>query len=196
MRQTIHLSAPPSVLSWANIGGKYEKDGPLAPYFDQLDPDSFFGETTYEKAESAMQRYVLSKALEKAHLNSEQLDCIFGGDLLNQCIAAGFAMRDFPVPFYGLYGACSTMGESLSLAALLLSAGYLTRAAAVTSSHFCSAERQYRMPMPYGSQRCPTAQWTATAAGCTLAPIPQGQEVVIVIGEALDKAAIEANLKG
>ena len=119
MRQTIHLSAPPSVLSWANIGGKYEKDGPLAPYFDQLDPDSFFGETTYEKAESAMQRYVLSKALEKAHLNSEQLDCIFGGDLLNQCIAAGFAMRDFPVPFYGLYGACSTMGESLSLAALL-----------------------------------------------------------------------------
>ena len=198
MRQTIHLSAPPSVLSWANIGGKYEKDGPLAPYFDQLDPDSFFGETTYEKAESAMQRYVLSKALEKAHLNSEQLDCIFGGDLLNQCIAAGFAMRDFPVPFYGLYGACSTMGESLSLAALLLSAGYLTRAAAVPSSHFCSAERQYRMPMPYGSQRCPTAQWTATAAGCTiLSATGNGPYITHVTrGRVIDKGITDANNMG
>ena len=166
--QTIHLPAPPSVLSFANIGGKHEAAGPLAGYFDRLEPDSFFGERTYEKAESAMQRFVLSRALQKAALDADALGCVFGGDLLNQCIGTGFAMRRYPVPFYGLYGACSTMGEALSLAALLLSAGFLDTAAAITSSHFCTAERQYRTPLPYGSQRAPTAQWTATAAGCTL----------------------------
>ena len=168
MRQTIHLSAPPSVLSWANIGGKYEKDGPLAPYFDQLDPDSFFGETTYEKAESAMQRYVLSKALEKAHLNSEQLDCIFGGDLLNQCIGTTFALRPTNVPFLGLYGACSTMAEGLLVASCLVESGFEQTACAITSSHFCSAERQYRYPLEYGGQRPQTAQWTATASGAVV----------------------------
>lgn len=166
--QTICLSAAPSILSWANIGGKYEATGPLAPYFDRLEQDSFFGQKSYEQAESAMQRYVLSAALEKAGLQAADLDCVFGGDLLNQCVGTVFAMRSFPIPFYGLYGACSTMGEGLALAALMVNAGYMERAAAITSSHFCSAERQYRMPLPYGSQRCPTAQWTATAAGCTI----------------------------
>ena len=167
-RQTVVLSHPPSVLSFANIGGKFEGQGPLADYFDEINPDSFFGEKTWEKAESAMQKSVLQRALDKAELTPEDLDYILAGDLLNQCIGSSFGLRDFHIPFYGLYGACSTMGESLSLASLLIDGGYADRAAALTSSHFCTAERQYRMPVPYGSQRTPTAQWTATAAGCCI----------------------------
>lgn len=167
-RQTVALAHPPSVLSFSNIGGKFEGQGPLADFFDEISNDSFFGEKTWEKAESAMQKTVLQRALEKAELTPEDLDYILAGDLLNQCIGSSFGLRDFRVPFYGLYGACSTMGESLSLASLLIDGGYADRAAALTSSHFCTAERQYRMPVPYGSQRTPTAQWTTTAAGCTI----------------------------
>ena len=198
MRQTIHLSAPPSVLSWANIGGKYEKDGPLAPYFDQLDPDSFFGETTYEKAESAMQRYVLSKALEKAHLNSEQLDCIFGGDLLNQCVGSAYAMRGVGAPYLGLYGACSTMAEAVSLAAMLIDGGCAETAAALTSSHFCSAERQYRFPLEYGGVRPPTAQWTVTGAGALiLAAAGNGPRVTMATtGTIVDAGITDTNNMG
>ncbi len=196
--QTICLSAAPSILSWANIGGKYEAAGPLAPYFDRLEQNSFFGQKSYEQAESAMQRYVLSAALEKAGLQAADLDCVFGGDLLNQCIGTVFAMRSFPIPFYGLYGACSTMGEGLALAALMVNAGYMERAAAITSSHFCSAERQYRMPLPYGSQRCPTAQWTATAAGCTiLAKGGSGPCITHVTrGRIVDRGITDANNMG
>ena len=98
----------------------------------------------------------------------EDLDYVLAGDLLNQCIGTSFSLRDFKIPFYGLYGACSTMGESLSLAALLIDGGFASIVAAMTSSHFCTAERQYRMPVPYGNQRTPTAQWTATASGCCI----------------------------
>ena len=167
-RQTVALAAPPFVVSFANIGGKFEGNGPLADSFDELNEDSFFGQKTWEQGESVMQKRVLENALKKAGLESAQLDYILAGDLLNQCIGSSFALRDFGIPFYGLYGACSTMGESLSLAALLIDGGFAERCAALTSSHFCTAERQYRMPVPYGSQRPPAAQWTATAAGCTI----------------------------
>ena len=167
-RQTVALAHPPSILSFANIGGKFEGQGPLSPYFDEICPDSFFGEKTWEKAESVMQKSVLRRALERADLRPEDLDRVLAGDLLNQCIGSSFGLRDFGVPFYGLYGACSTMGEGLGLAAQLIDGGFARRCAAVTSSHFCTAERQYRMPVPYGSQRSPTAQWTATAAGCAI----------------------------
>ena len=167
-RQTVALAAPPSVVSFANIGGKFEGNGPLADSFDELNEDSFFGQKTWEQGESVMQKRVLENALKKAGLESKQLDYILAGDLLNQCIGSSFGLRDFGIPFYGLYGACSTMGESLSLAALLIDGGFAERCAALTSSHFCTAERQYRMPVPYGSQRPPAAQWTATAAGCTI----------------------------
>ena len=167
-RQTAALAHPPSVLSFANIGGKFEGQGPLADFFDEIRPDSFFGEKTWEKAESAMQKSVLRRALARADLRPEDLDRVLAGDLLNQCIGSSFGLRDFGVPFYGLYGACSTMGEGLGLAAQLIDGGFARRCAAVTSSHFCTAERQYRMPVPYGSQRSPTAQWTATAAGCAI----------------------------
>ena len=164
--QTVALQTPPSVLSFSNIGGKFEGEGPLASYFDELNEDSFFGEKTWEKAESAMQKKVLQRALGKANLRPGDLDYILAGDLLNQCIGSSFSLREFGIPFYGLYGACSTMGESLALASMLIDGGFARRAAAMTSSHFCTAERQYRMPVPYGSQRTPTAM--APAAYSTL----------------------------
>ena len=167
-RQTVAFSSPPSVLAFANIGGKWEGQGPLAESFDEICEDPFLGEATWEKAESAMQKRVLDRALQKAGLSAAQLDYILAGDLLNQCISSSFSLRDSGIPFYGLYGACSTMGEGLSLAASLIDGGFAATAAAMTSSHFCTAERQYRMPVPYGNQRTPTAQWTATAAGCTI----------------------------
>ena len=155
--QTLRFSRPPRVESFANIGAKLEGQGPLADYFDELSEDSFFGEKTWEKGEARMQKRVLSRALEKATRRPEELDLIFAGDLLNQCIGTSFALREFGVPLCGVYGACSTMGESLALAAMSIDGGFARRAAAMTSSHFCTAERQYRMPVPYGSQRTRTS---------------------------------------
>ena len=197
-RRTVALSAPPSVLACACVGGKFEGQGPLGACFDELGEDSFFGESTWEKAESAMQKRALSRALDKARLKAGDLDYILAGDLLNQCMGSAFGLRDFGIPFYGLYGACSTMGESLALASLLIDGGFARRAAAMTSSHFCTAERQYRMPVPYGSQRTPTAQWTATAAGCTiLAEKGQGPYVTHVIcGRIVDKGITDSNNMG
>ena len=166
--QTVRLAHPPAVLSFAAVGGHMEGKGPLRDCFDELNEDHLWGQKTWEQGESAMQRHALGKALEKATLREADVDLVFAGDLLNQCIGSSFSLRDTNIPFYGLYGACSTMGEALSLAALMIDGGSARRAAALTSSHFCTAERQYRMPVPYGSQRTPTAQWTATAAGCCL----------------------------
>lgn len=197
-RQTVALAHPPSVLSFACIGGKFEAQGPLAKGFDALCKDSFFGEKTWEKAESTMQAQALGKALEKAGLKPEDLDIVLAGDLLNQCIGTSFCLRDFAVPFYGLYGACSTMGESLSLAALLIDGGFSQTAAAMTSSHYCTAERQYRMPVPYGSQRTPTAQWTATGSGCCLLACEgEGPYIThVTTGKIVDKGVTDANNMG
>ena len=165
---TIRFSQPPVFLSWANCGGKMEAQGPLSRYFDQLEEDSFWGEKTWEMAKSAMQIRTLAKAMEKGKLARADLSLVFGGDLLNQCTGTSFAMRHYGLPFYGVYSACASMGESLALAAMSIAGGCALRAAAITSSHYCTAERQYRTPMPYGNQRTPTAQWTATACGCCI----------------------------
>lgn len=196
--QTMQLSTPPSVLSYAAVGGRMEADGPLSQYFDELSTDHFWGEKTWEKGESTMQKHALSRALEKANLQPDELDAVFAGDLLNQCIGSAFSLREFNIPFYGLYGACSTMGESLSLAALLIDGGFASRVAALTSSHFCTAERQYRMPVPYGSQRTPTAQWTATASGCCiLSAQGKGPYVThVTTGKIVDKGITDANNMG
>ena len=197
-QRTIALAHPPPVISFANIGGRFEGEGPLGGYFDETNDDSFFGEKTWEKAESAMQKKVLQRALDQAGLKPKDLDYIFAGDLLNQCIGSSFGLRDFGIPFYGLYGACSTMGESLSLAAMMIDGGFASKCAAMTSSHFCTAERQYRMPVPYGSQRPPTAQWTATASGCTiLAREGEGPYIThITCGKIVDKGVTDANNMG
>ena len=128
-----------------------EGQGPFAKYFDELCDDSFFGEKTWEKAEATMQRRVLRRALEQAGLKPGDVDYVLAGDLLNQCIGSSFGLRELGIPFFGLYGACSTMGEALALASLLIDGGFAETVAAQASSHFCTGERQYRMPVPYGS---------------------------------------------
>lgn len=193
-RQTAALQDPPSVVGSASVVGKKEGEGPLAATFDHISQDDSFGERTWEKAESAMQKLALAAALDKAGLSVSALDYLLAGDLLNQCIGSGFAVRGQDVPFFGLYGACSTMAESLSLAALLLDGGFGARAAAMTSSHFCSAERQYRTPLEYGGQRTPTAQWTVTGSGCLiLAREGQGPYVThVTTGKIVDKGIKDA----
>ena len=167
-RQTTLFCDPVGVVSWASVVGRMEGNGPLGGSFDLVNEDSFFGQATWEQAEARMQGEALELALQKGGLKAEDVDCVFAGDLLNQNIGATFGLRDYGIPFYGVYGACSTMGESLSLAAMAVAGGFASLAAAQASSHFCTAERQYRTPLPYGSQRAPTAQWTATAAGCCI----------------------------
>ncbi len=197
-KRTVALEHPPSVISYANIGGRLEGEGPLREYFDELEEDSFFGEKTWEKAESAMQKRVLRRALDQIGLKPGDLDYILAGDLLNQCIGSSFGLREFGVPFYGLYGACSTMGEGLALASMTLDGGFGEWAAVTASSHFCSAERQYRTPLEYGGQRTPTAQWTATAAGAAvLAREGPGPYIThVTVGKIVDKGITDTNNMG
>lgn len=197
-RSTFRLTNPPSALAYAAVGGKKEGEGPLARDFDLLCDDSSFGEQTWEKAESRLQKDAVNKALEKARLSSGDIDLIFAGDLLNQCVGSTYGLRDLEIPFLGLYGACSTMAESLAVASLFVDNGLAERAAAVTSSHFCSAERQFRFPLEYGGQRPPTAQWTATASGAVIvgaaAQAPFIREVSI--GKITDLGITDANNMG
>ncbi len=167
-KQTVRFASPPTIASTGTVAGKKESDGPLGNTFDYVSDDSYFGEKSWEKAESAMQMRALTIACEKMHIPVTGLDYIFAGDLLNQCCASAFSMRDTKVPFFGLYGACSTFCEGLSLCSMIIDGGYADTAAALTSSHFCGAERQFRLPLEYGGQRTPTAQWTATAAGAAV----------------------------
>ena len=164
-KYTIRLQSNPSIIGFASVVGKKESEGPFGQYYDQCHTDTTLGESSWEKAESRLQNEAVHLALNKAGLKSADIDCIFAGDLLNQCISSTFGLRSLNIPFLGQYGACSTMAQTLAIASLFVEAGAATRTAAVTSSHFCSAERQFRYPLEYGGQRTPTAQWTATAAG-------------------------------
>ena len=197
-RQTVVLADPPSFAGWGNVAGKKEGEGPLGNTFDYIDVDDTFGETTWEKSESAMQRQALALALDRGGLAVSQLDWLFAGDLLNQCIGSSYAARGQDVPFFGLYGACSTMGEGLALAALTLDGGFGQRAGVVVSSHFCTAERQYRTPLEYGGQRTPTAQWTVTGSGCViLSAEGAGPRVThVTTGKIVDKGIRDANNMG
>lgn len=157
-----------AIVSAASVVGKYEHEGPLGDCFDLHDSTDKFGMKTWEMAESEMQRLAFNVALAKASASEREVDALFAGDLLNQCVGSSYGLLDFDIPYFGLYGACSTAAEGLMLAAMMTSAGYFTTAAAVTSSHYCSAERQYRTPLEYGAQRSPTAQWTVTGSGAFL----------------------------
>jgi len=167
-KQTLVFEKPPSIVATGAVGGKKEAEGPLAESFDILNRDTKFGQSSWEKAETEIQTLALDAALQKAGWKDGDVDLIFAGDLLNQCIGTSFAMRQAQIPFFGLYGACSTMAESLALAGMAVAGGFAARAAALTSSHFASAERQYRFPLVYGGQRTPSSQWTVTGAGCAL----------------------------
>ena len=162
---TVLMSSRPTILGYAAVVGKKEGEGPLGRYFDYIFEDTTLGEKTWEKAESALQREAFTRALDKAGLSPSQIHYLFAGDLLNQNIASTFGMRESNVPLLGQFGACSTMAQTLGMAAVFVDSGAADLCSAVTSSHFCTAERQFRFPLEYGGQRTPTAQWTATASG-------------------------------
>ena len=167
-KQTVKFTNGVNILSYASIAGQKEGKGPLAKYYDKVLEDAEWGEDTWEKTESKMQKTAVARAAEKAAVEIKDIEYLFAGDLLNQCISSTFGLRDFGVPFLGVYGACSTMAETLGLASVMIDGGFADMTAAVTSSHFCTAERQYRFPLEYGGQRPPTAQWTVTGSGAAL----------------------------
>lgn len=192
------FSEPPSITGYAAVVGKKEAEGPLGGWFDIASEDTRFQQASWEAAESEMQRRALTKAAEKADLAEQMPQAVFSGDLLNQCIGSSFALKNQGIPVLGLYGACSTMAEALLLAGMAVSSGMCENAAALTSSHFASAERQYRFPLAYGGQRTPTAQWTVTGSGCAIlsqhgaAPYLQGATA----GTIVDKGIKDANNMG
>ena len=167
-KQTFKIECKPCIYSTSSIVGPKEMQGPLANYFDLHIKDVFFDEKTFEKSESKMLESCINNLLVKSGITEHDIDVIFSGDLLNQCISSGFAIRSFDTPFLGLYGACSTFCEGMLLSSLLLESNCVKQVVAAASSHFCSAERQFRMPLEHGNQKSPTAQATVTASGAAL----------------------------
>ena len=167
-RQSFCLPEMPVITAWASVAGKKESEGPLATSFDSTAKDTLFGQKTWEQAEKQMQKLALETLMKKAGLSRQQLGMVFSGDLLNQCIGSSFTLRNTGIPHLGLYGACSTMAESLLMSSMAVSGGFSDKVIAMTSSHFASSERQYRFPLGYGGQRTPTAQWTVTGSGAAL----------------------------
>ena len=167
-RQSFTLPQMPVITAWASVAGKKESEGPLAHCFDVTSKDTHFGQKTWEQAEKQLQKITLDTLLKKTGLARQELGMVFSGDLLNQCIGSSFTLRNTGIPHLGLYGACSTMAESLLLASMAVGGGFSDRVVAMTSCHFASSERQYRFPLGYGGQRTPTAQWTVTGSGAAL----------------------------
>ena len=197
-KRTVLFENKPGILSYASVVGKKEHEGPLSNEFDFFTDDSLFNEKSFEKAESKLQKTAVNIALDKVGLTSQEIDHIFAGDLLNQCIGSSFHIRDLGIPFIGLYGACSTMALSTALASVFVDCGISNKAIAVTSSHFCSAERQYRFPLNYGSQRTPTAQWTVTGSGAMVLAQNSGGPYIhsATFGEIEDLGITDANNMG
>ena len=195
---TIVFENAPVIAASAAVVGKKEGEGPLKDRFDLVIDDSRCGEDTYEAAESSLQREAARLAMEKCGKRPDDFDCVFAGDLLNQCVASGFGLRDFGIPYLGQYGACSTMAQALAVGAVFVESGAAANALCVTSSHFCSAERQYRFPLEYGAVRTPTAQWTVTGAGaCALTAAGSGIRIrSAAIGRITDLDVTDANNMG
>ena len=193
---TLLFPTPPVVAAHAAIGGKKEGEGPLAACFDALSADNFFGQSSWEAAEKELALQTARLCLKKAQTTPEKVSLVLAGDLQAQCTASSYAMRELGIPFAGLFGACSTMAEALGLGAALCSAGMADGLLAMTSSHFCAAERQFRTPLSYGAVRTPTAQWTATAAGaCLLRPAGEGVQLcAVTLAVPLSEGATGASL--
>jgi stage V sporulation protein AD len=195
-KRTLALESRPGIVSWAAVVGGKEGAGPLKKGFDEVSVDSYFGQESWEKAETTMLTRCVDRCLEKA--DGLRPDCILGGDLLNQCVSSAFTVKDRNTPYFGLYGACSTMAEGLGLAAVLLDGGGFSAAMAFTGSHFCAAERQYRFPLEYGGQRTPSSQWTVTGAGAVLLGREGGELCVthMTPGRVVDAGITDANNMG
>ncbi len=164
----IKYKRPVAITSWASVVGKKEGHGPLTGKFDEECSDDYFGKETWEQAETELQTRCLGHLLHKKGISKNDVEIIFGGDLCNQITSTAYTMRHFGAPFMGLYNACSTMAESMIAAACVVDGGYATNAVALASSHFCTAERQFRTPLDYGGKRTPTAQWTVTGCGSVM----------------------------
>ena len=193
------LPSRPRIRSYASIAGQKEASGPLGHTFDEMFTDDTLGQKSWERAEAKMLERAADLALSKAKVYADGVDVFLGGDLLNQIVSSGYTARQLGIPFLGLYGACSTMAESLLLGAMLIDGGFADTALCATCSHFSTAERQYRFPLELGNQRTPTAQWTVTGAGATLlgreSPLPLCIESV-TIGSVWDLKQTDANNMG
>ena len=195
---TLLFPAPPVLAAHAAVGGKKESEGPLAGAFDELSRDNLFGQDNWEAAERALQLRAARLCLQKGHAAEDSVSLALAGDLQAQCTASSYAMRELGIPYAGLFGACSTMAEALGLGAALCAGGMARGVLAMASGHFCAAERQFRTPLCYGAVRTPTAQWTATAAGCAiLGREGSGPAVTAVTcGKIVDKGITDANNMG
>lgn len=196
--QSFRLINPPAITAWASVAGKKESEGPLSGHFDITREDSYFGQKTWEMAEQQMQLLALGTLAQKANMRQEAFNIVFSGDLLNQCIGSSFTLRNTGIPHLGLYGACSTMAESLLMASMAVGGGFFDNAVAMTSSHFASSERQYRFPLGYGGQRTPTAQWTVTGSGAALVTATgKGPKITAcTVGTVTDLGIKDANNMG
>lgn len=198
-KNTLKLTTNPSVTGFAGVGGITEGEGPLAEEFDYIFEDDKAGQESFEKAESIFHKEAVERAITKAGKSKGEINLIFAGDLLNQCTGSTFGIRNMDIPYVGVYGACSTMALALALASLSIDSGAAQNAVASTSSHFCSAERQFRLPLEYGGQRTPTAQHTATAAGaCVISTHTENTPCVsaVLIGKIKDLGIKDANNMG
>ena len=195
---TVFFNNKPRIISGAAVAGPKECVGIIGEYVDKALSDDMFGEDTFEKAECKMLSYAIDTAIVNAGLRRDEVDVLFSGDLLNQIISASFAARDFDIPFLGVYSACSTMSESMLLAASMINAGYAKYAVAATGSHFASAERQYRYPLEQGTTRPPQSQWTVTGAGgCVIADGGDGVAIVNgTMGKVVDFGVTDVNNMG
>ena len=197
-RYTLLFERRPAILGHAAVCGKKEAAGPLARDFDQTFLDSYLNQESWEKAESMLQTEAANLAIRKAGLQKQDINMVFAGDLLNQCISSTFGLRGMDIPFLGQYGACSTMAQTLIMASIMVECGAANYACAVTSSHFCTAERQFRFPLEYGGQRTPTSQWTVTGSGALiLGSNAAGPQVThVTIGSITDAGITDANNMG
>lgn len=197
-KQTIKFDTPPTITSTACIVGPKEANGPLATYFDKCLDDEFWGEETWEKAESKIIKETVSLAVAKSSIASQSIDYCFAGDLLNQCISSSFGLRELNIPFFGVFGACSTFVESISLGSVFIDGGAAENVLCATSSHFCSAEKQFRFPLELGNQRPPTSQWTVTGSGAAvLSKSGNGPYIThITPGKIVDLGIKDANNMG
>ena len=196
---TLIFQTPPVIAAHAAVGGKKEGEGPLAAGFDALSADNRFGQSSWEAAETQLQLRAARLCLKKAQTTEKEVSLALAGDLQAQCTASNYAMRALGIPYAGLFGACSTMAEALGLGAALCSAGLADGLLAMASSHFCTAERQFRTPLSYGAVRTPTAQWTATAAGACLLRGPGSTGIPVLsvtFGRVQDYAVHDINNMG
>jgi len=198
LRNTFIFSSPPSIKSAASVVGGKEAEGPLGKYFDICEEDSHFGEDSWEKAESRLHKTAVQTALKKAKIDASEVNFMFAGDLINQCTGTTYGIRDFNIPFLGIYGACSTMAEGLLLSAMMVNSGYAKYSLNSTSSHFSTAEKQFRFPLSYGGQRTPSAQWTCTASGAVILSAEKSSPYVLggTVGTITDFGITDANNMG